>query len=145
MRNFYSRFYYRLRDRIHNKPRLLRFLRIIRAYVILGPLRKTFVRYYQKFGDNEPISTDTSSLFSNLDVETVVNTIEDVGYAELGYLPGDYVAQMMAYSENSKQADSWNPHKNCEIVDRLSRNSTIVAIARKYLGAEPILWLTQLR
>jgi len=42
---------------------------------------------------------------------------------------------------------SWrtNPHKNCEIIDRISRNATLVAIVRKYLGAEPILWLTRLR
>ena len=31
------------------------------------------------------------------------------------------------------------------MVDRISRNATIVAIVKKYLGSEPILWLTQMK
>jgi ectoine hydroxylase-related dioxygenase (phytanoyl-CoA dioxygenase family) len=80
-----------------------------------------------------------------VDVDRLVNAIDDEGYAELGYLPEQHVAQILAYCENSKQIEYWNPHKHCEIVDRISRNNTLVAIVRKYLGAEPILWLTQLR
>lgn len=145
MRDFYSTFYYGLRSYLHKKSRLLLLARIVRAYVILGPLRNTFVRYYQKFSKNDPLRTDTSPLFSNVDVEELVNAIDDVGYAELGNLPEEYVAQILAYCENEKQIEYWNPHKNCEIIDHISRNTTLVAIVRKYLGAEPILWLTQLR
>jgi ectoine hydroxylase-related dioxygenase (phytanoyl-CoA dioxygenase family) len=143
--SYSSRFYYGLRSYLHKKPRLLLLARIVRAYVILGPLRNTFVKYYQKFNNNEPLRTDTSPLFSNVDVEKLVNAIDDVGYVELGNLPEEHVAQILAYCENDKQIEYWNPHKNCEIIDRISRNNTIVAIVRKYLGAEPILWLTQLR
>jgi hypothetical protein len=145
MRDFYSRFYYGLRRYLHKNDRLLRLAQVVRAYVILGPLRNTFVRYYVKFNHNEPLRIDTSPLFSNVDVEKCVNAIDDVGYAELGNLPEEYVAQILAYCENDKQIKYWNPHKNCEIIDRISRNATLVAIVRKYLGAEPILWLTQLR
>jgi hypothetical protein len=145
MGDFYWRFYYGLRSYLDNKHRLLRLARIVRAYVILGPLRNTFVGYYQKFSHNEPISTDKSPFFSNVDVEKLVNAIDDVGYVKLGNLPEEHVTQILTYCENSKQAEYWNPHKNFEIVDRISRNSTLVAVARKYLGVEPILWLTQLR
>jgi ectoine hydroxylase-related dioxygenase (phytanoyl-CoA dioxygenase family) len=145
MRDFYSRFYYALRFYLHKNQRLLRLAQMVRAYVILGPLRNVFVLYCQKFSNNKPLRTDTSPLFSNVDVEKLVNAIDDVGYAELGNLSEEHVAQILAYCENSKQIEYWNPHKNCEIVDRISRNTTIVAIVRKYLGAEPILWLTQLR
>jgi hypothetical protein len=145
MLDFYSRFYYALRNYLHEKHRLLRLARIVRAYVILGPLRNAFVRYYQTFNSNEPICPDTSSLFSNVDIKKLVTAIDDVGYAELGNLPEEHVTQILTYCENRRQPEYWNPHKDCEIVDRISRNSTIVGVARQYLGAEPILWLTQLR
>src|SRR5262245_48900692 len=145
MRDFYSRFYYGLRNYLSNKHRLLRLARIVRAYIILGPLRNAFVRYYQKFNNNDPLQTDTFPLFSNVDVEKLVDAIDDVGYAKLGNLPDEHVTQILRYCENSKQPEYWNPHKDCEIIDRISRNSTIVTIVRKYLGTEPILWLTQLR
>jgi Phytanoyl-CoA dioxygenase (PhyH) len=145
MRDFESRFYYRMRSYLHTKYRLLLLARIVRAYIILGPLRNTFVRYYQKFSNNEPLRTDTSPLFSDVDVDKFVDAVDDTGYAELGNLPEEHVAEILAYCENSKQIEYWNPHKDCEIVDRISRNATIVAIVRKYLGVEPILWLTRLR
>jgi hypothetical protein len=143
MRDFESRFYYRMRSYLHTKYRLLLLARIVRAYIILGPLRNTFVRYYQKFSKNEPLRTDISPLFSDVDVDKFVDAVDDAGYAELGNLPEEHVAEILAYCENSKQIEYWNPHKDCEIVDRISRNPTIVAIVRKYLGVEPILWLTR--
>jgi hypothetical protein len=88
---------------------------------------------------------DTSSLFSNVDVNGLVDEIRDVGHAEIGSLPEEYVAEILEYCENNKKINYWNPHKDCEMVDRISRNGTIVAIVKKYLGSEPILWLTQLK
>jgi len=80
-----------------------------------------------------------------VDVEKIVNLIDDMGYAKLGNLPEEHVTQILRYCESSKQPEYWNPHEDCEIIDRISRNNTIVAIVRKYLGTEPVLWLTQLR
>src|SRR5262245_18342539 len=140
-----SSFYYGFRNYLYNKHRLLRLARIVRAYVILGPLRNAFVRYYQKFSTNEPIRTGPSPVFSDVDVEELVHTIDKVGYVKLGNLPEEHVAQILTYCESSNLPEYWNPHRNCEPVDRIARNSTIVAVVRKYLGAEPILWLTQLR
>jgi ectoine hydroxylase-related dioxygenase (phytanoyl-CoA dioxygenase family) len=68
-----------------------------------------------------------------------------VGHAEIGHLPEACVAQILAFCESKKQLDYFNPHKDCEMIDRISRNHVIVAIVQKYLGAEPILWLTQLK
>jgi len=145
MRDFYSSFYYALRDYLHNWYRLLRLARIIRACVILGPLRHVFVRYYERFGDNKPIQTDKSDFFCHVDVEKLVHRINKVGYAKLGIIPEEYVTQILTYCENNKQPEYWNPHYTCETVDRIARNSSVVAIARRYLGVEPILWLTRLR
>ena len=145
VRNCQSLFYYELRSYLHQKPRLLLFARILRAYLILGPLRDSFVLYHRRFSNNKPLRVDTSSLFSNVDVNGLVDEIRDVGHAEIGNLPEEHVAEILEYCENNKKTIYWNPHKHCEMVDRISRNATIVAIAKEYLGAEPILWLTQLR
>ena len=145
MRYCRSLFYYQLRSYLHQKPRLLLFARVVRAYLILGPLRDSFVLYYRRFSNNKLFRVDTSSLFSNVDVNGLVDEIRDVGHAEIGNLPTEYVAEILEYCENNNKMSYWNPHKHCEMVDRISRNPTIVAIVRKYLGAEPILWLTQLR
>lgn len=145
IRNCHSLFYYELRSYLHQKPRLLLFARVFRAYLILGPLRDSFVLYHRRFSNNKPLRVDTSSLFSNVDVNGLVDEIRDVGHAEIGNLPEEHVAEILEYCENNKKTNYWNPHKHCEMVDRISRNATIVAIAKEYLGAEPILWLTQLR
>src|SRR5215831_2270143 len=145
MRNVYARFYFGLRRFLGHNPRLLFLARIGRAYFILGPLRNAFIEYYQSFSNNEQLPPDSSALFSEVDVDKLVQEIEDRGYAELGNLPAEDVEQIRAYCEKNKQVEYWNPHKTCEIVDHISRNRTIVSIVRKYLGAEPILWLTQLR
>jgi hypothetical protein len=105
MRDFYSRFYYALKFYLHKNHRLLLIARIVRAYVILGPLRNAFVLYYQKCRNNEPLRTDTSPFFANVYVKKFVKTIDDVGYAELGNLPEDHVAQILAYCESSKQIE----------------------------------------
>ena len=145
MPNCRSLFYYGLRSYLHQKPRLLLFARLFRGYLILGPLRNIFVLYYRRFSNNKPLQIDTSPLFSNVDVNSLVDEIRNRGHAEIGHLPEEYVSQILEYCENNKQLDYWNPHKHCEMVDRISRNATIVAIAKEYLGAEPILWLTRLR
>ena len=59
--------------------------------------------------------------------------------------PGKYVEQIVNYCARTGLMKYWNPHKECAAIDRLARNAKVVEIARRYLGAEPILWLTQLR
>jgi hypothetical protein len=141
----YQKFYYALRIYLHKKRWLLRFAQILRAYVVLGPFKKFLIRYYQTFSNNDPLRTDRYPLFPNVDADRLVGRIDEVGYAHLGHLPEEYVTKILQYCEKNKQIQYWNPHKECEAVDRLCRNAKIVEIARKYLGAEPILWLTQLK
>src|SRR5262245_35986728 len=142
---FRARFYYALRFYLHKKRWLLRLAQVLRASIVLGPLRKPIVRYYQKFSHNDPLRTDTHPLFPHVDTDQLVNRINEVGYAHVGELPEEYITQILDYCAINKQTRYWNPHENCEAVDRICRNEKIVDISRKYLGAEPILWLTLLK
>ena len=146
-RSLYAEFYYALRIYLHKNRRLLRIAQILRAYLIIGPQRAIVLRYFQKFCTihHKPLTTDASPLFPTVDMDEIVNRINHVGYAHIGDLPEEYVKQILEYCKINKRIKYWNSHKDCEAVDRISRNVTIVEIARRYLGAEPILWLTQLK
>lgn len=144
-RSLRAKFYYTLRIHLHKRRRLLRFVQIFRGYILLGPLRNVMIRYYQKFSRHEPLRIDTHPIFPDVNAEQLIKSLNDLGYAHVGKLPEDYVTQILDYCAIHRQTRYWNPHKNCEAVDRICRNRTVVDIARKYLRAEPILWLTQLK
>src|SRR5215475_7567141 len=142
--SFYARFYYALRIHLHKSRRLLRLAQILHAHVLLGPLRRPIVRYYQKFSNNKPLATNTYSIFPDMDLDQVVNIINKTGYAYIGNIPEEYIKQIVRYCEINKRTRHWNPHKNCEAVKHICYNNVIIEIVRRYLGVEPILWLSQL-
>jgi len=139
-----ARFYFSLRSYLHKKRWLLRLVQVLRASIVLGPFRKPIVRYYQKFGHNDPLKTDIHPLFPEANTEQIVRGINEMGYAHVGNLPEEYVTQILDYCAIHKQTRYWNPHINCEAVNRICQNAKLVEIARQYLGTEPILWLTLL-
>ncbi len=136
--------YYALRIYIHKKRWLLRSTQVLRGWWILGPLRPYAVRYHRRFTQIQPFS-EKQGIFENVDVEQMVATIDKYGYANAGQIPEAYVAEIVGYCERTKLRKYWNPHKECQAIDRLAHDATVMDIARRYLGAEPILWLTQLR
>jgi hypothetical protein len=140
-----ARSYYSLRLHLHRKRWLLRLVQILRAYVLFGPLRKPIVLYYQKFSNNGPIKVNTYSIFPHVDANQLVKRLNNVGYAPVGILAEEYVAQILDYCETHKRTSYWNLHENCEAVNHICWNVKVVEIARQYLGVEPILWLTQLK
>jgi hypothetical protein len=144
-RAFRARFYFFLRFYLHKQRWLHRLVLVLRAYIVLGPFRKYLVRYYQKFGHNDPLKLEHDPLLPEVDTEQIVHRINEMGYAQVGNIPEEYVTQILDYCALHKQIQYWNPHTHCEAVDRICRNAKIVEIARQYLGAEPILWLTLLR
>lgn len=138
-------FYYKLRIYLHKRRWLLRYSQVVRGWWILGPLRPYAIRYHQRHNNNQPLHTDRREIFPKLDVDQVVDALNVHGYANGVEVPGEYVTQIVKYCESTRLMNYWNPHQECEAIDRLARNAKLVDIARRYLGAEPILWLTQLR
>ncbi len=143
--SFSSNFYYALRLFLHRRRGALRLAHALRAYLLLGPLRTAVLRYEQKSSADEPLARDTSPLFSDLPIDETVTRINNAGYTHIGELPEEWISKILAYCEHRKLVRYWNPHSDCETIDRICRNAKILEIARKYLGAEPRLWLTQLR
>jgi hypothetical protein len=144
-RSFRARCYIVLRFYLHKMAWLHSLVQGLRAYIVVGPLRKSIVRYYQKFGHNDLLKTEIYPIFPEMDIGQIVHRINAIGYAHIGNVPEEYVTQILDYCAIHKQIRYWNPHMDCEAVERICRNATLVEIARQYLGAEPILWLTLLR
>ena len=92
--SFSARFYYTLRIHLHKSRRLLRLVQILHAYVLLGPLRKPIVRYYQKLSNNKPLVTNTYPIFPNMDLDQVVRSINEIGYAHIGNIPEEYIKEV---------------------------------------------------
>ena len=140
-----SNLYFGVRNFLHTKRWLLRGSQAIRGSLMYGPLRQHAVRYYQRRKQNPPLQVDGRELFPGLEVDSVVNSLSDKGYAEGVKVPTEYVDQIIQYCENTGLKLYWNPHKECDAIDHIARNEKIVQIARQYLGTGPILWLTQLK
>jgi len=112
---------------------------------MLGPFRRHVIRYYQQRNHGQPMRVEKQDLFPKLEVNSVVNSMNERGYAIGWKIPEEYVARIVQYTKETKFLKYWNPHRECEAIDQIARNEKIVQIARQYLGAEPILWLTQLK
>ena len=138
-------FYYAFRSFIHRRRRLLRLAQVLRAYLLLGPLKTLLLRYHLKHASAEPLITDATPLFNGLDTDQVVIHLDTGGYAPLGPVPEKCLAEILAYCEKQNRVQYWNPHRDCPAISRIAHNRAVVEIARKYFGAEPVLWLTQLK
>jgi hypothetical protein len=112
---------------------------------MLGPVRAPLLSLCVKFSKSASQQLEAHPKVTQIDLDQLVAEIEDAGAAKIGYLPTEYLSEILTYCEQHKQTSYWNPHLSCDAIDRISRNATLVAIARKYLGAEPKLWVTQLR
>lgn len=137
--------YYQLRTLLHKSRWLLRVAQMARGWWVLGPCRPYAIHYYQRRRSVQPLQTDRQDLFPTLDPDRVVNSLHERGYANGWKIPDECVTQITEYANETKSLKYWNPHRECAAIDRIARNEKLVEIARRYLGAEPILWLTQLK
>lgn len=138
-------FYFMLRVFLHKNRRLLRSAQILRAWFILGPLRELAVWYFRRYGRTQPIPLDRGDLFPSREIGPVVHSLNERGYANGWKVPDGHVDEIIRYANETRFEKYWNPHRECRAIDQIARNEKIVDIARQYLGAEPILWLTQLK
>lgn len=140
-----AKFYYQLRIVLHKKRWLLRSAQIIRGWWILGPFRSLAIRYVQWRKTVQPLPVDGRDLFPLCEINPVVNALHEKGYANGWKIPDEYVTQIVRYCEATRFRAYWNPHRECEAIDQIARNEKLLEVARQYLGAEPIVWLTQLK
>lgn len=137
--------YYQFRVFVHRSRNLLRILQILRGWWVLGPMREYAISFYQKRNSTAALRLNQSNLFPNGDVQAVVDSLNERGYSTGWKIPDDSVQRIVDYADKTKYLKYWNPHRECKAIDEIVRNKKLVEIAKRYLGAEPVLWLTQLK
>ena len=129
---------------VSTSPWLLRWVRVIRALVMVGPSRATLLCICQRLSKSLPQRLEAYPNFSHVDADQVFNCLEEVGSAHIGQLPAEYISEILAYCDQNNQTSYWNPHQTCDVINRIARNAKVLEIVRKYLGVEPRLWLSRL-
>jgi hypothetical protein len=79
-----------------------------------------------------------------LDVERAALLLTTRGWGERFVVPEPIVNELVRYAHELRVKRSDDPHLFCEAAQRLARDPRIVAVARAFLGAEPILCASNL-
>ena len=127
---------------------LTRSFKIFRRLIFMGPLNSLIIRFHQTFNKNETIPINQLPLFPKLRVDTVVKSLNESGYSPGAVLPEESLNKILQFCEKTYHDENfrhWNPHKELEVINDIAHNVKIIQIAREYLGAEPILWQTELK
>lgn len=130
---------HRLRISVDRHPALLGSLRDLRFALMQGPWRPLLIRFYQRWSRNPSFATASRSVVEPFDAGEAVRRLERDAYAPGLRVPDAVVAPIVRFmrADDARRLD--NPHRVCPEIDRLARDPALVAVARGYLGAEPIL------
>lgn len=134
----------RLRHYVNDREALLGVLRGIRYGLIQGPWHPWLVRFRQFTSSAQPLPAGAATGFSTIDVEEAVDQLNRDAYTDPALLDGPRVDELVALADGIGDRRLDNPHLDGGPVLRLALDPQIVAVARRYLGAEPILFRTQL-
>lgn len=129
---------------LNKRPRLLRYARILSALLFLGPWRELLIRYFRRHARNEPLACTPHSLFADLNVATVVKNLEALGFSPGTVLAEGEINRILEFCHQGGARRYGNPHLHCEAIRNIVYDAKIVEIARKYIGAEPLLFRTYL-
>jgi hypothetical protein len=135
----YTSFRARLRNYLSDKETLLEYFRMMRYALLQGPWQPWVVRYYRGHHPNPPLAVFPHTLFADLDADRAVDQLHRDAFAPGFTVPEDLVNATVAYGKGLGVKRSDDPHLYCEAAHRIARDPRVVEIARRYLGAEPIL------
>lgn len=141
---FFQTAYVKLRSFAHRRPRLLRYLRVILFSVRLGPWHELRVRWLTLINRNAPLATNTETIFPDLDVEQAVESLKQQGLARGLRLSEEYLAAILAFCAEHPARTYPNPHRYISAVRAVAYDPKVIAVARQYLGVEPILYGTRI-
>lgn len=123
---------------------LLTYAQSFRYILMRGPLRNAVVRYYQKHSATRSVACSEPSLFPDMEIERIVGELHEKGYAVAFQLPDEYIEKIIEYKRAAGSDNIHHPHKTCAALERIARDRNIIAVARGYIGAEPILYASRL-
>jgi len=112
----------------------------------------------------ESIQTTAQTVVPTLDIDKAASELHQKGFATGLFLQPDFTQQILKFCKTAQFIDDYskegmlidplddsaprpgrlayrcsNPHKQCEAIDKLTRDPALVEVARRYLAAEPLL------
>ena len=115
-----------------------------RFLLFRGPFRDCFVRFFQKRSKTKSIALQGPSIFPDLDVEKTLHELNTTGYSEAFLLDQDRVESLSGFLSSSGCKHIYEVHGRCESFDRIAYDPKVIAVARRYIGAEPIMYASSL-
>jgi hypothetical protein len=140
----YDSFRTRLRSSLDHHRSWLWAFRKIRYVLVQGPWQPLVVRYHQLTSHNPPLAVDTGTLFPTLDVDGTAARLRRDAYSAGFQVPDEMVESIVAYARSTGARWIDGPHSTCPAIERIARDPAIVAVARDYLRAEPVLLETRM-
>jgi hypothetical protein len=135
-----------LRNFVRRHRRLLKITRMLSAVFWLGPWRNWAIRYFQWRAANPPLPRAETSCFNHttaLDAQKLAAQLETDGFASGLQLPETMVEEVLAYCTAHPLNHHRNPHLTCPAIHRLAFDPALLDVITTYLGAEPLLYATQ--
>jgi hypothetical protein len=131
---------------VRNDPWLWRHALGARDIALRGPWRSAIVAYHRLRGATRTLlPTQFPTIFPDLDVEKTAEEIRANGYSPSLRVPDAVVDEIMAYCKtlsDKELNDHRDAHLLCPAIARVCYDERMVAVARAYLGVEPILFRT---
>lgn len=126
------------------RRRLLHYLRVFSSLYWSGPWRSLAIRYYQWRNQNQPLPQTAHTLFPEYPATQAVSQLETNGFALGLQLPESEVEAILEYCGRDGATEYHNHDVQCLALRNIVRDPVLLAVARQYLGAEPVLYSTQL-
>ena len=133
-----------LRVRLNHRETILGWFRILRYVLVQGPWRPWLARYYAAKNSNPPLPARADTLFGGFDVGAAAAELDREAFTRRAEVPERVVADIATWTRavGAKRID--DPHVDCEGVSRIAHDPRVIEVARRFLGAEPILFSSKI-
>ena len=140
----YSELRARLRLSLNHREALLGWFRMLRYALIQGPWRPALIRRYEAHDHNPKLLPFPDTLFGGIDASEAADRLEREARTTSFQVPNELVERIIAWTRNvgAKRID--DAHLDCPPVQRIALDPAVVAIARSFLGVEPILFSSKI-
>lgn len=132
----------RIRRRLGYTGATIYSLRAARFILLLGPWRSLAVAVLRYKFRSRTFPRISPTMFPSLDVDAASKALDRDGFAGGLQLPPSSINEITEFAVKASRVEE--PHWDCVEINRIAHDIAIVEVAKRYLGAEPILCSTTL-
>lgn len=134
----------RLRVGLNHRERLLGWFRILRYLLVQGPWRAWLIRFHAMRNANPLLPVRAQSVFDRVDAAAAATALDRDAVTERFQAPDELIAGIVEWVRDNDAKRIDDPHVDCEGVSAIAHDPRVIGVARRYLGAEPILFTSKI-